>query len=187
MKTCTTCNVSKSLDAYAKNGKNGMHTRCKECARDAEKVRRLADPEAAKAKDRAAYMRNIEAKKARIAANYQKNREMLMQRARDRYAAKSEHMKALATAYRVANRDKVYEWNSTRRAQLRSALPAWADRGAIRAIYEEARRLTRETGIEYHVDHEVPLSHPLVCGLHVPANLCVLPAAENLSKSNRFM
>lgn len=186
MKACTTCQVAKPLDAYSTNGKNGRHTRCKECATEAARLIRLADPEAAKAKDRAAYLRNIDAKKARIAANYQKNRELLMQRARDRYAAKSEHMKALAAAYRAANRDKVYEWNGTRRAQLRSALPAWADRGAIRAVYGEAKRLTRETGIEHHVDHEVPLSHPLVCGLHVPANLRVLTAAVNMAKSNSF-
>lgn len=186
MKSCTTCQVVKPIEAYAKNGKNGMHTRCKACAAAAEKARRLADPEAAKERDRIAYQRNLDAKRARIAAHYEKNKELLKERARQRYQADSERFKAMSAAYRVENRDKVYEWNGTRRAQLRSALPVWADRAAIRAVYQEAKRLTRETGVEHHVDHEVPLAHPLVCGLHVPANLRVLPAVENLAKSNSF-
>ena len=54
------------------------------------------------------------------------------------------------------------------------------------AFYEEARRLTEETGIVHHVDHIIPINHPLICGLHVETNLQVLPAAENSRKGNRL-
>lgn len=186
MKTCTTCHIEKSLEAYAKNGGNGLHSRCKQCACEAEKARRLADPVAFKERDQAAYQRNINAKKARISAYYQQNQEAIKGRAQERYAANSEKFKTQASEYRAKNQDKVYEWNGTRRAQLRCALPMWADRAAIRAVYSEAKQLTRETGIEHHVDHDVPLSHHSVCGLHVPANLRVLSASENMAKGNRF-
>lgn len=72
-----------------------------------------------------------------------------------------------------------------RAAEIRQA-PAWADSDAVRAIYAEAQRLTRETGIAHHVDHAVPLQGKLVSGLHVPANLQILTASENARKSNRY-
>lgn len=51
---------------------------------------------------------------------------------------------------------------------------------------DEARRLTRETGIEHVLDHIVPLVHPKVCGLTVPWNLQVMTRHRNGQKSNAF-
>ena len=52
--------------------------------------------------------------------------------------------------------------------------------------YLEAQRLTLETGVEYQVDHIVPLAHDLVCGLHNDANTRVVTAKENAAKYNTF-
>lgn len=150
------------------------------------RARRSIDLLACRERERAAYLRNQVAKKAAIAAYYAKNAKAIKETARQRYAANAELIKLQSAAYRAANHDKVYEWNGTRRAQLRKALPSWADRSAIRAIYARSKRLTTETGIAHHVDHEIPLSHHLVCGLHVPENLRVLTAADNLAKRNSF-
>lgn len=73
-----------------------------------------------------------------------------------------------------------------RRLLLRLATPAWADRKRIRAIYDDRDRIELETGIPHDVDHIVPLVNQFVCGLHWEANLRIVPAFENRSKSNKF-
>lgn len=72
-----------------------------------------------------------------------------------------------------------------RRNHERQATPAWADRAAIRAAYNEAKRLTAETGIVHSVDHIVPLRSEIVCGLHWHMNFRVIPLSDNSSKANR--
>ena len=59
-------------------------------------------------------------------------------------------------------------------------MPAWADKAAIAAIYKAAKDAGKT------VDHIVPLSHRLVCGLHCEANLRIVSADENRKKGNTF-
>lgn len=73
-----------------------------------------------------------------------------------------------------------------RTAAKLKATPAWADLGAIRAVYAQASFLTKQTGVRHEVDHIVPLQGETVCGLHWEANLQILPKVENIRKSNRL-
>ncbi len=72
------------------------------------------------------------------------------------------------------------------RAAILRAIPPWANFSAMVEIYEEAARLTRETGIPHEVDHVVPLQSAWVCGLHCEANLKVDTAENNRRKSNKL-
>ena len=81
--------------------------------------------------------------------------------------------------WQQANRGRCRERDAARRTLKLQAYPSWVDRTEIARIYEACPP-------GYHVDHEIPLNHPLVCGLHVPANLKPIPARENLSKRNSF-
>ena len=69
-----------------------------------------------------------------------------------------------------------------RRRHERQATPPWADTVAIRALYAEAERLTRETGEQYVVDHIVPLRGRIVSGLHVHWNMRVIHWLPNARK-----
>lgn len=63
--------------------------------------------------------------------------------------------------------------------------PAWSDKEAIRAIYKKCEYL-RGLGIDMVVDHVVPIRHPYVSGLHVPANLKIINRRVNEMKSNHY-
>ena len=53
----------------------------------------------------------------------------------------------------------------------------------IKYRYQDARRLSKETGIKYHVDHIIPLAKG---GPHLPWNLQVITKDENLSKGAKI-
>lgn len=92
-----------------------------------------------------------------------------------------EHYKANKTQY-VINR-------ANRRAAQELATPPWLtaiNKAQIAEHYEIAKAKEMQTGVKYHVDHVVPIHNPEMCGLHVPWNLQVITAKENLSKGWRF-
>ena len=71
-------------------------------------------------------------------------------------------------------------------AKYKRAKPSWVTWKECNAFWDESARTTAATGIQHSVDHIVPLIHPLVCGLHAPANLEVKPLADNIRKSNNW-
>lgn len=75
-----------------------------------------------------------------------------------------------------------------RHASKLQATPVWLTKKhleEIKEVYKRARYLTKITGEQHHVDHIVPLQGLEVRGLHVPWNLQVLKAKDNLSKGRK--
>jgi hypothetical protein len=84
-----------------------------------------------------------------------------------------------------ANPDVMNAHNAKRRASKKNAIPSWSDPNKIRAMYICAQLMTKLTGIKHAVDHIVPLTSDMVCGLHTHDNLTSIPALENSKKSNK--
>jgi hypothetical protein len=72
------------------------------------------------------------------------------------------------------------------KGRLRKATPKWANKFFIQEIYALARLRTKMLGIEFHVDHIVPIRGIGVCGLHVPENMQIIAGEENQMKSNHY-
>jgi 5-methylcytosine-specific restriction endonuclease McrA len=91
-----------------------------------------------------------------------------------------ERRKEYMRQYRRTKPEVAREAGRLRARGLSHATPPWANKGAIKAIYAEARTKNLQ------VDHIIPLRHPLICGLHVESNLQILTAMENRRKGNRY-
>lgn len=157
MKTCNKCQVSKVDAEFSRNGKY-LRSHCKECRAIYEADWRKKSPDFA-----------------------EKNREKY----REWYYKDPARTKAMKAAWVANNRAK---WNSKtarHNATKLRATPKWAAPEKVEEFYFAADFLGMVTGEWYHVDHIVPLQSKLVCGLHTEQNLQVLPASDNLRKSNR--
>ena len=99
----------------------------------------------------------------------------------------AETVKARVKRWRKENPGKERAKSRLREAQKLNACPPWARKGDIKkemqTHYLHAEWLEQVTSQSFHVDHIVPLQNDFVCGLHVPANLMVLEASQNISKN----
>ena len=79
-------------------------------------------------------------------------------------------------------------WTASYRSAKASRMPGWlsdVDLLEMESIYAYCAAL-RRVGLDYHVDHIVPLRGKTVSGLHAPWNLQVISGQENVQKGNAF-
>lgn len=120
---------------------------------------------------------------------YQENKDKILEQFREYYKnKKAEFTKRQAENF-IKNRDKYNSRNAKRHARKKQACPAWLDKEEmwlIDEIYSISTLRTKLTGVKYHVDHIIPLSGKTVSGLHLPWNMQVITAVENLVKKNKY-
>ena len=98
-------------------------------------------------------------------------------------------LRKIASEWRKNNKGKVNANTALRHTAKMQRTPSWLskhDKLHIKCLYQVAAMRTRESGCVWHVDHVIPLQGENVCGLHVPSNLQVIPAYDNVSKGNRY-
>jgi len=99
-----------------------------------------------------------------------------------RYYDANRHIyKVKKKAYQRANLAKYCAIANKHRATKLKATPKWL----TKEQYAQIEQIYLLCPKDYHVDHIIPLQGKNVSGLHVPWNLQVLSASENLAKSNK--
>ena len=100
-----------------------------------------------------------------------------------------ERLKKYKKDYAFKKQAKLTSLQGKRRAAKLQRTPAWLtdfDKLKMECLYQVAAMRTRESGYAWHVDHIIPLQGKTVSGLHVPSNLQVIPATDNLRKNNLY-
>lgn len=165
MKHCWKCNTIKSKESFGFNKAkvDGLTSECRDCKRQ---------------QDRQYAAQNREAAKQRASEWYYKN-----------YKYARERQNEYGRGWKKHNSDKHAANQGKRRSFKVNATPCWLTKSHLLQMqckYSLAKMFSKETGTQYHVDHIIPLKGKTVCGLHVPWNLRVIPATENLCKSNKI-
>ena len=169
--------MSKPLAGFNKNKRqtDGHRLECRECQKLAGRLYRALN----KDKQLAYSKANSEKARRRSLQWYYNNLEY----------AKNSH-KEYSKLWRQTYPHKNCKKSNDYRARKINATPSWVDKEEeflILEVYHLAKLRTDMFGVNWHVDHIIPLKGKNVCGLHTINNLQVIPEKLNLVKSNRIL
>lgn len=179
MKICNLCGMTKAHSEFYKlqpgqGDRFGLSARCKEC----ERPRRLQW-----------HKDNPLRSKAMRKAGYAKTKKEASEYAKAYRKTNPESVKAAFKKWQDNNRAKLTAKQRAKDAHKKRATPPWLSfiqQAQIAEFYELADARRTQTGKDFHVDHIFPLDGKKFSGLHVPWNLQVISAFDNLSKKNRI-
>lgn len=160
MKRCNVCQQFQALINFCKRTRSldGHDWECKKCHN---------------LRGKGYYQRNRNQVRKQQAAAYQQNLEKERNRSKEKYQNNTLYYHVKSANRRALKLNRTPKWLTS---QQKAEIKEW---------YNAARTLSRECGRPFHVDHIVPIKGKNVSGLHVPWNLQILPAEENLKKGNR--
>ena len=151
---------------------------CSECSRLRETTK--------SAKRRAKHPEKIKEYKRR---DYLKRRDKVLASCAKYRAENGEARRAYFKKYKQENNGRVTAGNKKRDLAKKNRTPCWLtadDTWLMKEIYELSALRTKSTGVQWHVDHIIPLQGKKVSGLHVPTNLQIILGKDNIVKNNRF-
>lgn len=198
LKFCNKCQTLKSIAEFGKDkGRHdGLTYKCLACRKVANSmnaaiIQQQKRDHYARHRDlllerkKRSYPEKAEAKREYGRLRYAGNRQLLLAKNKQYIEERPDYYKQ----FRLNHPDKVNGKENKRKAAKLQRIPCWltADEfWMIEQAYEICALRTKMTGIEWHVDHVIPLQGKLVSGLHTPYNLQVIPAVINTAKGNKF-
>jgi hypothetical protein len=197
---CKQCDQWLTLDKFGRDNcaKTGVRACCKACAFTKAKAWRAANLELAKARDAESYARQRAANPERARERANKNSRLFRSRNRERALelnrlSRERNPEADRESKRKYKKNNLHKGRAD--AQKRNtiklkAMPKWLSddhKAFMEVTYAMAVEMERRCEIKFHVDHIHPLQGETVCGLHVPWNLRVITATENIRKGNRLV
>ena len=190
---CSKCKEVKDSSEFHKSKRRstGFESRCKACTAEYHKGYYKQNSEKIKQQSKDYFNANIESVHKRHSKYYQENKDWLYLLHREWFInnidKNREYHRNFQKKLRDTNPEISLEKCANRRARIKNSIPKWANRDNIRSLYKQAKQMSKLDDILYHVDHIIPLSHPLVCGLHTEDNLRIITSEENHKKTNKLL
>lgn len=170
------CKRGHTCERYVSNGK------CKVCKNTInakyrqENRQKLRDKQLKYCRDN--HEQVLERKRKYRQENRQKLRDKQLKYCRDNHEQVLERKRK----HYQNNKSTYLAYGASRRARKNNATPDWLT--DEQKVYMASFYALCPPG--HHVDHIVPLKGSNICGLHVPWNLQILTAEENIKKGNRL-
>jgi hypothetical protein len=146
-----------------------------ERSKEIVRLHRERNPEKVLESSRRYHANNREKRREYSKIYHHKNREVTLQKMRE---------------YKQRNKSQMNAYKAKRMAQKLCATPSWYGEFDV-FIMQEAYQLCidrkKATGIEWDVDHMIPLQAKGACGLHCGLNIQVIPSRMNNGKGNRMI
>lgn len=192
-KICSICTLEKDFKDFnnRKSSKDGKSSVCRLCEQVRDKERYCKRKDHHSSYNKMKYKENSDAIKKKALEYHERNKDNpdYIAKRKQYYRDNKVAIENKKRLYEASNRAQSNALKAKYRASKIKATPKWLteqDKAQIVEFYECCQMFRMYTGIDYQVDHIVPLQSELVCGLHVPWNLQVLTAFENNTKNNSF-